>query len=59
MQPEKVLRIPAAAGAIGASKSTVWRFLREGRLTRIKISERITGVLESEIQALIANGAKQ
>lgn len=55
--PDKILRAPTAAEALGVSKSTIWRYAREGKLTAVKLSERVTGFRQSEIQALIAGGA--
>ena len=55
--PDKILRAPAAAAALGVSKSTIWRYARDGKLTAVKLSERVTGFRQSEVQALIAGGA--
>ena len=55
--PDRLLRTPAAAAALGVSKSTIWRFARDGKLTAVKLSERVTGFRQSEVQALIAGGA--
>ena len=56
--PDKILRAPAAAEALGVSKSTIWRYAREGKLTAVKLSQRVTGFRQSEVQALIAGGAQ-
>ena len=56
--PDKILRVPAAAEVLGISKSTVWRYVRMGKLNPVKLSERVTGFRQSEIQALIAGGAQ-
>ena len=56
--PDKILRAPSAAEAMGVSKSTIWRYEREGKLTAVKLSERVTGFRQSEVQALIAGGAQ-
>ena len=55
--PDKILRAPAAAATLGVSKSTIWRYVRQGKLTAVKLSDRVTGFRQSEIQALIAGGA--
>lgn len=55
--PDKILRAPTAAEALGVSKSTIWRYAREGKLTAVKLSERVTGFRQSEVQALIAGGS--
>ena len=55
--PDKLLRTPSAAEALGVSKSTIWRYARDGKLTAVKLSDRVTGFRQSEIQALIAGGA--
>ena len=55
--PDKILRAPTAAEALGVSKSTIWRYARAGKLTAVKIFERVTGFRQSEVQALIAGGA--
>jgi excisionase family DNA binding protein len=52
--PDRLLRATEAAAMLGASKSTVWRFARMGKLHAVKVSERITGFRLSEIQALVA-----
>ena len=54
---DKILRAPAAAATLGVSKSTIWRYVRQGKLTAVKLSDRVTGFRQSEIQALIAGGA--
>ena len=56
--PDKILRAPTAAQVLGVSKSTIWRYARDGKLTAVKLSERVTGFRQSEIQALIAGGAQ-
>ena len=56
--PDKILRVLAAAEILGISKSTVWRYVRMGKLNPVKLSERVTGFKLSELQALIASAAK-
>ena len=56
--PDKLLRAPSAAEALGVSKSTIWRYARDGKLTAVKLSDRVTGFRQSEVQALIASAAK-
>ena len=55
---DKLLRAPAAAEALGVSKSTIWRYARMGKLSPIRLSERVTGFSSAAIQALIASAAK-
>ena len=54
--PDQILRAPAAAKTLGVSKSTIWRYVRLGKLNAVRLSERVTGFRSSEIQALIAGG---
>ena len=56
--PDRLLRVSEAAAMLGASRSTVWRFARMGKLRAVKVSERITGFRLSELQALVAGGQK-
>jgi predicted DNA-binding transcriptional regulator AlpA len=55
--PDRILRVPETASALGISKSSVWRFAKMGKLKPVKVSERVTGFRLSDVQALIA-GAK-
>ena len=55
--PDKILRVWIAAETLGVSKSTIWRYAKSGKLTAVKLSDRVTGFRQSEIQALIAGGA--
>ena len=43
-----------AARRMGMSDATFWRKVKEGKIKVTKISERITLVAESEIQAVLA-----
>lgn len=52
-------RAPATAKRLAISVATLWRWAKQGKLTAVKLSDRVTGFRESEIQALIAGGAKQ
>ena len=56
--PDKLLRVRAAAEMLGVSKSTIWRYVRCGKLTAVKLSEMVTGFKLPQIQALIAGAAK-
>lgn len=51
-------RAPATAKRLAISRATLWRWAKQGKLTAVKLSDRVTGFRESEIQALIAGGAK-
>lgn len=48
------IRPKQAARRMGFSDATFWRKVREGKIKVTKISERITVVAESEIQAMLA-----
>ena len=52
---EKVLRIPVVAEILGCSQMTVSRMIKSGELAKIQITGRSIGVLESDVQALIAS----
>ena len=54
---DKILRAHAAAATLGVSKSTIWRYVRQGKLSAVRLSARVTGFRSSEIQAMIAEGA--
>ena len=56
--PDKILRVRTAAETLGVSKSTIWRYAKSGKLTAVKLSQRVTGFRQSEVQALIAGGAQ-
>jgi excisionase family DNA binding protein len=56
--PDRLLRVPEAAKTLGVSVSTIWRYVRQNKLHAVKVSERVTGFRQSELQALIAGGAK-
>ena len=49
-----VARPKHAARRMGMSDATFWRKVKEGKIKVTKISERITVVAESEIQAMLA-----
>jgi len=51
-------RASATAKRLAISRATLWRWAKQGRITAVKLSDRVTGFRESEIQALIAGGAK-
>jgi excisionase family DNA binding protein len=52
---EKVLRVPAVAEILGCSSMTVSRMIKNGELAKIQITGKSIGVLESDVQALIAS----
>ncbi len=51
---EKILRVPAAAEMLGCSPITVSRMIKAGELVKIQITGRTIGILQSDVQALIA-----
>ena len=51
-------RAHATAKRLAISRATLWRWAKQGKITAVKLSDRVTGFRESEIQALIAGGAK-
>lgn len=52
---EKVLKIPAAAEMLGCSPMTVTRMIKNHELPKIQITGKAIGILQSDIQALIAS----
>ena len=56
--PDSLHRAPATAKRLAISRATLWRWARLGKINPVKLSDRVTGFRESEIQALIAGGAK-
>ena len=57
-EQDSLHRAPATAKRLAISRATLWRWAKQGRITAVKLSDRVTGFRESEIQALIAGGAK-
>ena len=55
--PDRILRAPTVAELLGISRSTVWRYARDGKLTPVKLSTRVTGFRLSQVQTLIASGS--
>lgn len=54
---DQLLRAPTAAEALGVSRLTIWRYARDGKLTAVKLSARVTGFKRSQVQALIAGSS--
>jgi hypothetical protein len=50
-------RVPVAAKVLGICEKTTWGYLKTGRLTRIRIGERVTGVRVSEIRKILRGEA--
>jgi excisionase family DNA binding protein len=55
---DRLLREPEASHLLGVSRSTLWRYVRHGKITAVKVSERVTGFRLSDIQAIVTGGAK-
>lgn len=54
MTQERLVRLPYVTEKTGLAKSTVWLFVKNGKLPKpIKLSERVTVWKESEIIAYI------
>lgn len=54
MIQERLVRLPYVTEKTGLAKSTVWLFVKNGKLPKpIKLSERVTVWKESEIIAYI------
>lgn len=51
---DRFLRLPQVAEALGCGKSTVWKWVKDGRIPEPKKMGRITVWRESEIQKIIA-----
>ena len=50
MKEERLIRIPKVMEKTGLARSTVWLFVKNGKLPKpIKLSERVTVWKESEI----------
>jgi predicted DNA-binding transcriptional regulator AlpA len=56
--PDSLHRAPATAKRLAISRATLWRWAKQGKITAVKLSDRVTGFRESEIQALISGGAQ-
>lgn len=46
-------RVPTIAKMMDVSKGHIWNLIKKGVLSRIKVSEQITAVPASEVDALI------
>ncbi len=54
----RILRLPEVMGRVGLKRDSIYRLIRQGRFPKIlKISDRASGFLESEIDAFIASRA--
>ncbi|WP_442764921.1 helix-turn-helix transcriptional regulator [Sulfurospirillum cavolei] len=54
MQEERFIRIPKVMEKTGLARSTIWLFVKKGKLPKpIKLSQRVTVWKESEISAYI------
>lgn len=49
-----LLRVPVVAALLGCSVPTVWRLIRDGKLTAIKPSVRVTGIRAGAVRKLAA-----
>lgn len=54
MPDDALLRVPAVAMLLGCSVPTVWRLIRDGKLTAIKPSVRVTGIRAGAVRKLSA-----
>lgn len=55
MEKESLLTIKEAAKFLKVSEPTIWRFLKDGKLRRIKLGTKTTRVLKEDIEKLIHN----
>jgi predicted DNA-binding transcriptional regulator AlpA len=51
----QIIRPNDAANRLGVSKATFWRIVKRGDLRTIKITDRSTGVLQSDLDAYVAD----
>jgi excisionase family DNA binding protein len=49
----KLLRIKDLINILGVSRSTIYRLIDTGELTKVKISARTVGILEEDIEQFI------
>lgn len=54
---DRLHRARATAEQLAISRATLWRWVKQGKITAVKLSDGVTGFRESEIQSLIG-GAK-
>lgn len=53
---ERLIRLPEVMAKLGIKRSTVWLFVKQGRLPKpIKLSAKVTVWKESEISTYIAD----
>jgi hypothetical protein len=52
-----VVRPSVAAKIAGCSEASIWRLLRNGKLSRVKVAARITGIRCGELRALLSGEA--
>ena len=52
-KPTNALRATVVADRLGVSVSTVWRYVKQKKLTPTKLSEKVTIFRESEVESLI------
>lgn len=56
MNQERLVRLPEVMNKTGLARSTVWLFVKNGKLPKpIKLSKRVTVWKESEIMQFITN----
>ena len=53
----QLYRINEVAGKLGVAKSTVWLYLKQGRLKATKLSQRVTTISSDELERFIAEAA--
>ena len=59
MQPNDIIRLPQAIEKAGLSRSTIYALISRGKfVTKIKLSPRTMGFLESEVNAWISERLK-
>lgn len=58
MEPSLLVSIRDAAAQLSCSKATVWEWLSEGRLQRVKVG-RFTLIRREEIEAIVRLGGRQ
>ena len=55
---DPVLDLARVANTMGVHRSTVWRLIRRGEITRVKLSPRRVGVRLSEVNRYLRDGYK-
>ncbi len=57
---EKLIRLPEVMAKVGIKRSTVWLFVKQGKLPKpIKLSAKVTVWRETEIDALVSKTIKE